>query len=245
MTTFCAKCGKPILESDAAVWASPNITRIVHAKCASPPVLQTSHAIIPQHPPTPGITMAPHTNTPKPIDPNDAPPGYVAMDPDSTPDKLACAHCALKSACDSASRPPHPCMPRDRMDGRSVYFTKAYSSPQKPAESDPTGTLPHTPGAKLDAGKAPMLRGALSYFPRALRAVAQVSAHGASKYTWNGWESVPDGAARYGDALVRHLAAEATGQSVDADSGLAHAAHAAWNALARLELIMREQEKKS
>lgn len=105
------------------------------------------------------------------------------------------------------------------------------------AESDPTGRVPHQPGTKLDAGKAPVLRGALGYFPRALAAVSQVSAHGAAKYTWDGWRTVPNGAQRYGDALVRHLAAETEG-ATDRDSGLRHAAHAAWNALARLELLL-------
>ncbi|MDR5772066.1 MULTISPECIES: dATP/dGTP diphosphohydrolase domain-containing protein [unclassified Caballeronia] len=109
----------------------------------------------------------------------------------------------------------------------------------KRAEADPHGRSPHEAGAKLDAGKAPVLRGALGYFPRALTAVAEVSEIGARKYTWNGWESVPDGAERYGDALARHILAENIDGSHDADTGLLHAAHAAWNALARLELLLR------
>lgn len=103
-------------------------------------------------------------------------------------------------------------------------------------ERDPTGRAPHEPGAKLDEGKPPLLRGCLGYFPLALAAVAEVSAHGAEKYAWRGWESVPDGVARYGDALARHLCAAGP----DPGSGLDHAAHAAWNALARLELMLRE-----
>ena len=106
-------------------------------------------------------------------------------------------------------------------------------------EFDPTGRAPSTPGAKLDAGKAPILRGVIQYFPLALSAVAEVSAHGAAKYTWKGWQTVPDGINRYGDALARHLVKENLGMQ-DEDSGLLHAAHAAWNALARLELIMRD-----
>lgn len=106
------------------------------------------------------------------------------------------------------------------------------------AESDPTGRNPHEPGAKLDSGKAPVLRGAISYFPKALEAVAQVSSFGANKYTWAGWRSVPDGVGRYGDAMVRHLIHEAADGPNDHDSGLRHAAHAAWNALARLELLI-------
>lgn len=110
---------------------------------------------------------------------------------------------------------------------------------QHSPEADPTGRAPGTPGAKLDAGKAPMLRGCVEYFPLALEQVAKVSQFGANKYTWKGWETVPDGINRYGDALVRHLAKE----EHDPDSGLLHAAHAAWNALARLELMLRERAK--
>ena len=106
-------------------------------------------------------------------------------------------------------------------------------------ESDPTGRAPGTPGAKLDAGKAPMLRGVLCYFPLALEQVARVSEYGSKKYSWKGWESVPDGINRYGDALVRHLVQEGE----DKDTGLLHASHAAWNALARLELMLRERNR--
>src|SRR6185503_20664248 len=76
------------------------------------------------------------------------------------------------------------------------------------SEHDPNGKAPGEPGSKLDAGKAPLRRGALEYFPRALMAVAEVSAFGASKYAWNGWETVPDGVSRYGDAGARHVVKE-------------------------------------
>jgi hypothetical protein len=119
--------------------------------------------------------------------------------------------------------------------------TKIISSGSVKTESDPTGKNPHEPGAKLDGGKISIFRGALDYFPRAIEAVAAVSTFGARKYAWKGWETVPEGIERYSDALVRHLIAEAKGQILDADSGLTHAAHAAWNALAVLELKLREQ----
>lgn len=94
---------------------------------------------------------------------------------------------------------------------------------------------------KDDAGKAPIYRGVLSYFPAAIRGVALVSAFGASKYAWNGWCYVPDGHGRYSDAVVRHLAQEAEGEVLDAESGLHHDLHTAWNALARAELRIRHQ----
>jgi hypothetical protein len=107
---------------------------------------------------------------------------------------------------------------------------------------DPNGLDQHAPGAKLDAGK---LRPGLvfSAFARALEAVALVGTYGAEKYSDNGWLQVPNGVDRYTDALLRHYVAEAKGEWTDSESGLPHAAHLAWNALARLELLLREQER--
>jgi len=105
-----------------------------------------------------------------------------------------------------------------------------------PVESVSAGAI------KYDGGKAPIYRGGLGYFPRAISAVSAVSGFGASKYAWNGWQGVSDGYNRYSDALVRHLGYEAEGEVVDNDSGLLHAAHAAWNALARLELLLRKEQ---
>lgn len=99
-----------------------------------------------------------------------------------------------------------------------------------------------TGAIKYDAGKAPIFRGVVSYFPRAIEAVAQVSGFGASKYAWAGWEGVDDGINRYSDAMVRHLMREGQGEVLDSDSGLLHAAHTAWGALARLELMLRESK---
>ena len=99
-----------------------------------------------------------------------------------------------------------------------------------------------TGGIKYDAGKSPIYRGAVSYFPRAIAEVARVSGFGASKYAWEGWRLVDDGIARYSDGMVRHLAEEGKGEVLDSDSGFLHAAHTAWNALARLELMLTEME---
>lgn len=110
-------------------------------------------------------------------------------------------------------------------------------------ETDPNGLNAKEPGSKLDAGKIPLLRGAIQYFPRALLEVAGVSLKGANKYSWRGWEKVVDGINRYGDALARHLAAEEIEGPIDSETGELHAAQGAWNALARLELILREREK--
>ncbi len=108
-------------------------------------------------------------------------------------------------------------------------------------ESDPNGLSAHSPGAKLDHGKNRMGM-VLMGFSRALVEVAKVGTYGAEKYTPNGWTEVQDGEARYTDAMFRHLFAEGSGEEFDGESGLAHAAHAAWNALARLDLLIRRKK---
>jgi len=124
--------------------------------------------------------------------------------------------------------PIEDCIPRGVIVHRSL----------KADEADPNGTDPHAPGAKLDAGKA--MAGILADFARALTAIAEVGTFGAKKYSRGGWQAVPNGAERYTDAMWRHLLKEAY-EPVDNDSGLAHDAHMAWNALARLELRLREK----
>ena len=111
-------------------------------------------------------------------------------------------------------------------------------------ETDPHGTDPHQAGAKLDAGK---IRAALvlSRFPRALWKVCEVGTFGANKYTDDGWLSVPNGQARYADAETRHQLKTWMGEELDPDSKLMHQAHKCWNALAELELLLREREKQN
>lgn len=99
-----------------------------------------------------------------------------------------------------------------------------------------------TGAIKYDGGKPCTWRGLVQYFPRASNAVAEISTFGAKKYAWAGWEGVEDGVARYSDAMMRHIFKEGSGEEIDPDSGLMHAAHTAWGALARLELILREKE---
>lgn len=115
----------------------------------------------------------------------------------------------------------------------------AFASDVEFQEKDPLGKDPHQPGAKLDDGKPDA--SLLLMFGKALTEVAQVGTFGAKKYTRGGWRTVPNGFDRYTAALVRHMLAE-DHEADDDDSGLLHAAHAAWNALARLQLLLEESE---
>ena len=108
-------------------------------------------------------------------------------------------------------------------------------------EADPNGLHPNSPGAKLDAGKVrPAL--VLGGFARALWEISKVGTYGATKYTDNGWMEVADGVMRYDDAKMRHWLKEKMGEKCDKDTTLTHLAHEAWNALARLDLHIRETE---
>lgn len=117
--------------------------------------------------------------------------------------------------------------------------------------SDPNGLDAHAKGAKLDAGKEPIFSGVLQYFPRALTKVAALSNWGATRYTWEGWRTVSDGFNRYSNAMGRHVLKEKTEGRYDLDARndpkfpaeILHATQVAWNALARLELLMEELER--
>jgi hypothetical protein len=95
-----------------------------------------------------------------------------------------------------------------------------------------------TPGLKHDTGKIrPTL--VINSMALAMQAIAEVGTYGAAKYSDDNWLEVEDGIERYTDAMYRHLLDEAAGEALDDESGLMHAAHAAWNAIARLELMLR------
>lgn len=125
---------------------------------------------------------------------------------------------------------------------RETYDRVVKKHAARPAydETDPNGLSPHTPGAKLDQGKN-RLGLVLMDFASALIEVGKVGTYGAGKYTDHGWVTVPEAEHRYTDAMFRHLLAEGTGEMKDKDTDLLHAAHAAWNALARLRFILERQ----
>ena len=111
------------------------------------------------------------------------------------------------------------------------------------AEKDPNGYTAKAAGAKLDYGK-PDLDLVLGVFSKALIAVSQVGTYGADKYSRSGWLAVPNGIRRYSSALWRHYISAYT-EEKDRDTDLLHLAHAAWNALAILELTLREKQNEN
>jgi Domain of unknown function (DUF5664) len=141
---------------------------------------------------------------------------------------------------------PYPSATERQLDyamWREVTSPKI-NGPVRIKETDPNGLAANTPGAKLDAGKVrPGL--VLGGFARALLAVSRIGTYGAVKYTDNGWMEVPNGVERYDDAKLRHWLFEKSGIECDPDTAELHAAHEAWNSLARLDLLIRQRETKA
>ena len=96
-------------------------------------------------------------------------------------------------------------------------------------------------GMKHDSNK-PRLGLVFGDFARALMMVGEVGTFGADKYSDSNWLEVNGAHSRYTDAMLRHLMEELSDELYDNESGLNHAAHTAWNALARLELELRSHE---
>lgn len=80
--------------------------------------------------------------------------------------------------------------------------------------------------------------------PRAIEALARVMtwALGEKGYKESDWLHVPDAINKYSGGMHRHDNKEKRGQEFDEESGLEHAIHTAWNAMARVELILRKKE---
>jgi len=141
------------------------------------------------------------------------------------------------------------------------FWAPDCSTPPTRVRSDKVpeeGNLPQAKAykgaVKYDAGKPAIFRGVLARFPRAIEAVAEVSALGCRKYNLppddRAFMDVPDGFGRYTDADARHLLAETSGPwNVEKGGALQpngepvlHAAQHAWCALARLEILLRYQK---
>lgn len=96
-------------------------------------------------------------------------------------------------------------------------------------------------GLKLDNGK-PEVGDFIKDFGISLLEVSKIWAFGAKKYARANWKLVDNAEKRYTDAMIRHFIAEETNE-FDDESKMLHAAHVAWNALARLFFIIKRVNK--
>lgn len=105
------------------------------------------------------------------------------------------------------------------------------------------------PGVKIDTGKPPVYTEFLMQFPLSIRMIALVGDAGskAAGHVRSGWKEVERGHERYSNAMGRHLLDEAqllASSDVDTSDPMRdliwQAATVAWNDLARLEHLIRE-----
>jgi hypothetical protein len=94
-------------------------------------------------------------------------------------------------------------------------------------------------GIKHDSGKL-RLAEMMQDFREPLSAVCRVWEFGADKYEKSNWQKVDNALDRYTNAMLRHLMEEQA-SDYDRESYLLHAAHVAWNALARLHFILKDK----
>lgn len=100
-----------------------------------------------------------------------------------------------------------------------------------------TSVLPTDPGARKGA---PIARGVLDYFPRAITAIAELSRIANEQHNpgeplhWDRLKSTD-----HADCIVRHLIDRG---KIDTD-GLRHSAKVAWRALALLEIELEDMAR--
>lgn len=100
-------------------------------------------------------------------------------------------------------------------------------------------TFSAVPGAKKYDGDKPMMDLLIDGCPGALMSVGEVLTYGYKKYGGkHGWKALPDARKRYEAAMLRHQLLLASGEVVDQESRLPHAAHIACNALFLLQFHM-------
>lgn len=95
-------------------------------------------------------------------------------------------------------------------------------------------------GTKYDNGKLRLAEMIID-FRIAMEELCKVWEFGANKYEKSNWKKLANPVDRYTNAMLRHLLAEET-NLVDDESNLLHAAHIAFNALARLYFIARNKK---
>lgn len=98
-------------------------------------------------------------------------------------------------------------------------------------------------GIKLDKGK-PELASMIIDFKEPLLEMCKTWEYGKNLYGKSNWKKVDNGKDRYTNAMLRHLLAEED-NPYDDESGLPHAAHIAFNALARLYFIICKTKNKT
>lgn len=102
-------------------------------------------------------------------------------------------------------------------------------------------------GEKFDSGKLPYFTVLFKQFPNALREVIRCSNSGHNKYIktdldWQNFSRVTNAETRYKDASLRHMVEEGPVEDMEQYGGMTHEAAVVWNALADLEINLRNKQ---
>ena len=113
----------------------------------------------------------------------------------------------------------------------------------KSAQPQGFGETPQAPslGGKSTALKPEVWTGVIESFPRAIEKLAIATMEGAKQpgHFLHGWKLVPDGYRLYSEAMARHLLKE----SSPGHERLLECTAVAWNAMARLEHLLKQREE--
>lgn len=102
-------------------------------------------------------------------------------------------------------------------------------------------------GVKNDSGKLPYYTVLFKQFPNALREVIKCSTAGHNKYhetdtDWMNFLRLEDADIRYKDAMLRHMTEEGIIEDMIPYGEMTHEAAVVWNALADLEVKLRDKK---
>lgn len=104
-------------------------------------------------------------------------------------------------------------------------------------------------GIKNDSGKLPYYIVLFKQFPLALQEVMKCSAAGNRKYSetdqdWQNFSRVPQSDTRYKNAMLRHMTESGQVEDMVEYGPITHEGAVVWNALADLEIKLRELKNK-
>ena len=136
-----------------------------------------------------------------------------------------------------------------RRGGKTFAEKLRYAIEQERKSRKPEHTPPKTEKALAEkTAKAPIAGGVLQLFPRAMYHLALTSKAGADKYGTTvstiKFLDTPGAYELHTDAMIRHVVDEKLeGPVSHKDGGLLHPVMVAWNALARLEVFLKNAEE--
>lgn len=134
------------------------------------------------------------------------------------------------------------------LDTKVAIIFKGEPTESNELEKQIDRVLDYDSGVKHDSDKLPYFTVLFKQFPNALREVVKCSAAGHEKYKatdldWQNFSRVDRAETRYKDAMLRHMTEEGVVEDMSAYGEVTHEAAVVWNALADLEIKLRNEAR--